>query len=124
MQPPLFAILSKDADIKHVFGNEIRVYPFGEAITESGKPPAPPYAVWQVISGNPENYLAHRPDIDSISTQFDIYAKTGKEALQAAQALRHALELDCYITSIRNFGIDADTQLKRFSFDADWLVER
>lgn len=101
-------------------GAAMRLYSFGEA--EQGV--AKPYAVWQVISGSPENYLAGRPDLDSITLQVDVYATTGDSARAVRDAIRDAIELDAYITRWGDEGRDTETKNYRASFDVDWMVHR
>lgn len=101
-------------------GTAMRLYSFGEA--EQGV--AKPYAVWQVVSGSPENYLAGRPDADSVTLQVDVYASTGDRARQVRDAIRDAIELDAYITRWGAEGRDPETKSFRASFDADWIVLR
>lgn len=101
-------------------GTAMRLYSFGEA--EQGV--AKPYAVWQVVSGGPENYLAGRPDLDSVTLQVDVYAITGDSARAVRDAIRDAVELDAYITRWGDEGRDPETKNYRASFDVDWMVHR
>lgn len=120
MYPPLFRVAAAAPGVVAVFGNPVRVYPFGDA---DEKTPLP-YAVWQVISGSPENYLAGRPDIDGFSTQIDVYAETASEARTSAKALRDALEPVAYVTGYNGETRDPDTRNFRYSFDVAWLTPR
>ncbi|RMV77775.1 DUF3168 domain-containing protein, partial [Pseudomonas amygdali] len=83
-----------------------------------------PYAVWQVITGSPENYLAGRPDIDGFTLQVDVYAATGAQARAVTDAISHAIELKAYVVRWGGESKDTETKLYRSSFDIDWLVPR
>lgn len=121
MFPPLFKAAAASAAVKALFGADpVRVYPFGEA--EEGA--ALPYAAWQVISGSPENFLSGVPDVDGFRTQVDVYAKTGSEAVQAAMALRDALEQVAYVVAYHSQNRDPDTQNYRVGFDVEWTLLR
>lgn len=120
MFPPLFKAAAASAEVRALFGADpVRVYPFGEA-----EGTALPYAAWQVISGSPENYLSGRPDVDGFRTQVDIYAKTGSEAVQAATALRAALERVAYVVAYHSQERDPDTKNYRVGFDVEWTLLR
>lgn len=97
-----------------------RLFPFGEAPEGVEKP----YAVWQVVSGAPENYLSGRPDMDGMTLQVDVYGQTGSSARQAAYAIRDAVELVSYLTRWSGESRDTETKNYRVSFDIDWLVPR
>lgn len=121
MYPPIFETVSADSDVQTNLGSSpCRFYPFGEAPQNVAKP----YAVWQFISGSPENYLGQVPDIDSMSLQIDVYATTASNARDVAQALRDAIEPHAHIISWRGEDRDTETRNYRVSFDVDWLVSR
>lgn len=122
MTAPIFEICSKDAGVGALLGTGVstRLYSFGEAPAEVTKP----YAVWQVMSGSPENYLAGRPDVDGFTLQVDVYATTGTVARRVRDALRDAIELSAYITRWGIEGRDPTTKNYRAGFDVDWIVQR
>lgn len=121
MYPPLFKAAQASPEVLSIFGSSpLRIYPFGEA----EGPPALPYAAWQVISGNPENFLSGRPDVDGYRTQIDVYADTVSNANRAAEALRDAFERVAYIVSFNGNSRDPETKNYRISFDVEWLVRR
>lgn len=118
---PIFAVCSADADVRALLGvNPHRLYPFGEAPEGVAKP----YAVWQLVTGSPENYLAGRPDLDGYTLQVDVYAVTATSARAVTDALAHAIELKANIVSWGGEKKDTATNLYRSSFDVDWLVPR
>lgn len=122
MTPPIVKACLQSSAVTALLGagTDMRLYSFGEA--EQGV--AKPYAVWQVVSGSPENYLAGRPDLDSVSLQVDVYAITGDSARAVRDAIRDAIELDAYITRWGDEGRDPETKNYRASFDVDWMVHR
>ncbi|KPY70308.1 MULTISPECIES: DUF3168 domain-containing protein [Pseudomonas syringae group] len=118
---PIFSVCAADPGVTALLGSEpTRLYPFGEAPEGVAKP----YAVWQVITGSPENYLAGRPDVDGFTLQVDVYATTGAQARAVTDAISHAIELKAYVVRWGGESIDTETKLYRSSFDIDWLVLR
>lgn len=121
MFAPINAVCAMDAGVTALLGTApMRLYPFGDAPQDGPKP----YAVWQTIGGEPENYLAGRPDIDAYSLQVDVYAATGQSARAVAKAIRDAVELRAYITRWGGDSRDPATKNYRYSFDLSWLVQR
>lgn len=121
MYPPIFTVCSTDADVQSNIGTSpCRLYPFGEA------PPrvSTPYAVWQQVTGLPQNYINQMPDIDSYVLQVDAYADTVTAARDAAEALRNAIEPNAHIIGWRGEGRDPETNHYRYSFDVEWFVDR
>ena len=129
MTPPIFATVDV-APVQALLktGNgPLRFYMFGRAPQLPTGQPVYPYAVWQLITGRPENYLGQRPDGDSLTVQIDVYATPAQgsaTARQVAQALRDALEGACYITAWRGESVDPETNNFRFEVDCDWIVPR
>lgn len=121
MFPPVFQTCAASAAVTALIGTTpVRLYPFGEA----PQGVIYPYAVWQLVSGSPENYLGDRPDADSFTVQIDVYADTATSARNVAKALRDAIEPVAYVTSWRGESRDPDTKKYRFSFDVAWIVQR
>ncbi|WP_285435556.1 DUF3168 domain-containing protein [Pseudomonas sp. fls2-241-R2A-110] len=118
---PIFAVCAADAGVRALLGDTPhRLYPFGEAPEGVIKP----YAVWQLITGSPENYLAGRPDLDGFTLQVDVYAVSGTSARSVTDAIAHAIELKANVVRWGGESQDAETNLYRSSFDIDWLVPR
>ncbi|WP_433766642.1 DUF3168 domain-containing protein [Pseudomonas putida] len=118
---PIFAVCSADAAVRALLGvSPLRLFPFGEAPEGVAKP----YAVWQLITGSPENYLAGRPDMDGYTLQVDVYGATGASARAVTEAIVHAIELKANVVSWGGESKDTATNLYRSSFDVDWLVPR
>ncbi|WP_337158145.1 DUF3168 domain-containing protein [Pseudomonas putida] len=101
-------------------GADMRLYSFGEAPDAVAKP----YAVWQLVNGSPENYLAGRPDADGFTLQVDVYGTTGTAVRKVRDAIRDAIELRAYVTRWGGEGRDPTTKNYRTSFDVDWIVRR
>lgn len=121
MFAPINAVCALDAGVIALLGSAPqRLYAFGDAAQDVIKP----YAVWQTYGGDPENYLAGRPDADGYSLQVDVYAESGKDARAVAKALRDAIELHCNITRWGGDGRDPVTKNYRYSFDVNWIVLR
>ena len=121
MYPPVFATAVANAGVTALLGlNPTRLYLFGEADKDTPKP----YAVWQTITGAPENYLGDLPDMDSYSTQVDVYATTAASARSVAEALRDAVEPVAHITFWGGESRDPDTNNYRVNFTIDWWVPR
>lgn len=121
MYAPIFAVCAADAAVLDALGpSPVRLYPFGEAPQDVVKP----YAVWQMIGGTPENYLAGRPDADGFTLQVDVYGATATQVRAAAKAIRDAIELSAYIIRWGGETRDTGTKNYRYSFDVDWIVQR
>lgn len=120
MYPPVYRLVRDDASVQAVLGTEPRVYPFGQA----PQFPVRPYAVWQVISGAPENYINDAPNTDSFGVQVDVYADTAAEVRSCGLALRTAIERGAHVVSWRGEDKEDDTNLYRLSFDADFWTSR
>ncbi|WP_130834339.1 DUF3168 domain-containing protein [[Erwinia] mediterraneensis] len=121
MIAPIFAVCAASQAVNSLIGGDtLRLYPFG--LQDDNV--IYPYAVWQNISGEPENYLAQRPDADTFTLQVDVYADTPDEVITVAAALRDAIEPHAYITRWGGQEIDSDTRRYRYSFDVDWIVRR
>jgi len=121
MFPPVFEIVADSSAVTSLLGTApVRFYPFGQAPQQ----PVLPYAVWQTVTGEPENYLNDTPDVDRFGIQIDVYASTGAVARQLAAALRDAVEPQAYVTSWRGEGRDAETLHYSYSFDVSFHVIR
>jgi hypothetical protein len=127
MIPPIFPTVNVPAvqALLKTGNGELRFYAWGMAPDNVQKP----YAVWRQVFGTPENYLADRPDIDSFTTQIDVYAADvpGQRAPMAraiAGAISYAIEGATYITSWIGDSRDPDTKNYVVTFQADWLVPR
>lgn len=119
MGAPIFKVCAANPAVTALLGvSPTRLYPFGEAPQGVAKP----YAVWQVISGSPINYISGRPDTDRYGLQVDVYADTGSQAEAVGVAIRAAIDLDAYVIGFNMAARDAETKNYRYSFDVAWLV--
>jgi hypothetical protein len=123
MMPPLFQALSTDAGVTALLGAGAlcRVYDAGEAPQGAQYP----YATWQTISGNPENYLGDRPNIDQLRVQVDCWSKASMtQASQVADAVRYALESRGHQVDFGSTERDPDTGSYRYRMDFDFWIPR
>ena len=122
MTPPIFQLCSQAAAVTALLGTgvDLRLYSFGEAPEGVAKP----YAVWQLVNGEPENYLAGRPDADDVTLQVDVYGTTSASVRQVRDAIRDAIELHAHVTRWGGEGRDPVTKNYRARFDVDWIVRR
>lgn len=118
MYPPVFRTLSSNSGVTDIIGT--RVFPAGSAPQNV----VAPYAVHQLITGSPENYLGDLPDIDSYTVQLDVYAQAVSSAEAAAKALRDAIEPVAHVVRWGGETKDAESGLYRYSFDVTWHVKR
>lgn len=116
---PIFSVCSANSAFKAVFGtNPVRLYPAGQA----PQGVALPYATWQVISGEPLNYLADVATDDDYRLQVTVYGANYDAAFNGANTLVHAIEEHAYVLSYNDDGVDTQTQHSFFSLDVGWIV--
>lgn len=121
MFPPIFQVCAADSAVTAILGSSpVRFYPFGEAPQGVQLP----YAVWQSIGGEPQNYINERPDIDRFAVQIDVYADAATPARAVAKALRDAIEPNAHITRWGGEWREPETKSYRISFDCDWWTPR
>lgn len=121
MTPNLFEIVSADDAVKAILGtNPVRVFPFGSAPDKVRLP----YAVWQTIGGEPENYIGDLPDLDAFVLQLDVYGSSATQARAAAEKLRDAVEPHAHVISWRGESKESETNNFRYSFDVRFLKQR
>ncbi|MFJ2360433.1 DUF3168 domain-containing protein [Pseudomonas fluorescens] len=121
MAAPIFTVCAGAPAVTALLGiNPTRLYPHGEA--PEGTPR--PYAVWQVVSGLPINYVNGVPDTDRYGLQVDVYAETASSAEAVVKALRGAIAQHAYITGFGVDDKDKDTHNYRKGFDVAWLVSQ
>lgn len=122
MYPPIYQLARNDAAVTALLGSpNPRFYPFGQASQNTPRP----YAVWQVIYGNPDNSLSCTPKEDLYGVQVDAYAKDADSARAVAAALRNAVESDHNpVVSYNGEFWEANTGLWRVSFTCEFWTER
>lgn len=119
--PPIFSICAAEPGVTSILGTDpVRLFMFGMAPQNVQRP----YAVWQVVGGSPENYLAGRPDTEQHTLQIDVYADYAAQSRAALAAIEHAIELSCYVTRYGGESRDDETKSYRSSMDVDWHTYR
>lgn len=121
MIPSIFQhVIQNPAVIAALGSSPTKFYGFGDApqgVTGT-------YAVWQVVSGSPENYLDCPPNYDNTTIQIDVYGDLPGPVATAATALRDAIQSRAYITRWGGQQRERDTKLYRISFDVSWFESR
>ncbi|WP_341706533.1 DUF3168 domain-containing protein [Halopseudomonas sp.] len=121
MFAPIFAVCAASAGVTAALGTApVRLFPFGESPEGVGLP----YAVWQTVSGSPENFINEVPDMDGFTLQVDVYGSTADSVRAAAEALRDAIEPHAHIVSWGGESREPTTRRYRFTFSVDWFVSR
>lgn len=122
MFSPAFDIAQADPAVTAILGSgqSMRFYDFGDAAQDGARP----YAVQQVVAGNPENYLAGRPDADRLIVQIDTYGLEMKAVKTLALTLQAAFELHGYITGFNGTSRELDTKLWRVGFTVEFIPLR
>lgn len=117
----IFTILNASTPVKAILGsNPLRVFPWGEAPERVTKP----YATYGVYNGNPQNTMDTPAEIDIDGTQIDIWAETASSCLNAANAIRAALETYAHCVSTQNDNKDPETKLYHSRLEFDFFTER
>ena len=119
---PVVPTLKASKEVTDLLGSSpLKVW---EDIAPSGTPY--PYAVWSVVTANPENHLDYPANIDHVSFQIVVYDTQQKRASDIRAAIRKALEPHCYVTNIHpnHFERIADTNIFGRGFDANWFLDR
>lgn len=119
---PIFKLARADPAVKALLENDniLRVWKFGLAPDE----PETPYVTWQIIAGDSNSSLDSRPVSDSAIVQIDVYATDEDVVNQVAEAIRFAIELDCYVVRYGEADKDPVTGMPHYSFDVSWIVNR
>jgi hypothetical protein len=121
MQPPVFTICNASTAVKALLGADpVRLYPGG--IAPQGV--AAPYAVWQTITGQPDNSFENSAETDDYSVQIDIYAATSADSVAVARAMRTAFEgsPDSIVVGSQPMPRETVTDLFRYMLSVDFIV--
>lgn len=82
---------------------------------------APPYAVYNLLVANPENYLDDAVGIDRRTVQVSMFSSTASQARQMVDEARLAFEQQKYVCLAESFvGYEEETNL--FHFVADFSL--
>lgn len=119
---PIFKLARADPAVKALLESDgiLRVWKFGSAPDE----PQAPYVTWQTISGDSNSNLDSRPVSDNVIIQIDVYATDEDVVELVAEAIRYAIELDCYVVRYGEADTDPVTGMPHYSFDVSWIVNR
>jgi hypothetical protein len=121
MYPPIYQLARDDAAVTALLGSPPRFRPFGQYDQNGPRP----YAVWQVIYGNPDNSLSCQPREDLYGVQVDAYAETPESARAVAEALRNCIESDHNPVVGHNGEFwEQNTGLWRVSFTCEFWTAR
>lgn len=121
MIPPIFSIIAAAPSVTALIGSSpVRFYNFGEATQATPKP----YAVWQLITGIPANYINQLPDMDDTRVQVDVYDDDAATARAVAVAIRNAIEPHAHMVGFADRGKDATTRNYGFMMDFEFFTRR
>lgn len=121
MIPPVFQIIAASAECRTYLGqNPTRLYPFGEAPQGVQQT----YAVYQMVTSVPANYLGKLPDIDDARIQIDVYAASQSTAKAAATAIRDAIEPHAHMLNASDRGRDSQTRNYGFLLEFEFFTDR
>lgn len=122
MLPPVFALVSTDADCAAQLGagDACRCYPFGDAPVDL----TAAYVTWFTFAGEPENTLDDAPPSDRFVGQIDVWAESPAAVVAAARPVRAAIERFGQVIAYNPSDRDPETGRYRMSFDAEFVVKR
>lgn len=121
MIPPIFQLIASDVAASNALldsSGVIMFFAFGSVPQKA----TAPYAVWQVITGEPQNVLSGDAPIDRVSIQIDVYASKASSTIAISEAIKCALKRSAYMTRFGDTQIDDATGLHRFSMDFDFFT--
>lgn len=119
MSLPIYRALKADALLALLIDVEAKVY---EDVAPYGT--APPYIVWQTISGQANNHLDAPANFDDTQYQIMVYATDAKSAYAIRDAVRAVLEQQSWILNPSINQYDSAAKLYGRGFDANWILER
>jgi hypothetical protein len=122
MTPAIFAIVAASPACVALIGAppQMRFYSFAEA-TQLAKRP---YAVWQMVTSVPANYLGRLPDTDDARIQVDIYADTQAAADALALAIRDAIEPHAHMIDASDRARDPVTRAYGYLLEFEFFTPR
>lgn len=121
MIPPIFQLISSDVGAANALldgSGVIKFFAFGSVPQKASQP----YAVWQVITGEPQNILSGDVPTNRVSIQIDVYASKANSVIAISEAIKCALKLSAYMTRFGDTQIDDATGLHKFSMDYDFFT--
>ncbi len=116
---PIYRTLKADANVTTLINVEAKVF---EDVARQDT--APPYIVWQTISGQANNHLDEPANFDDTQYQLMVYATDAKTAYELRAACRAALEKESWISNPSINLYDSKAKLYGRGFDANWILAR
>ena len=115
----LFELIAADPACTALLGtNPTKFFEFGTAPALE----VPPYATWQIVSGEPFNVMEGTPSHDMVEAQIDVWAPTAAAARSTARAIRRALDSFIQISHFAT-GFDPESELYRVVIRCDYMTE-
>lgn len=123
MTPAIFRMVAASPACTAILGAPptMRFVEFGEALQGTT---THPYAVWQLITGIPANYLGQLPDNDDTRIQVDVYASAQLVARALAVAIRDAIEPHAHMVNYAQRPRDATTRNYGYLMDFEFFTPR
>nr|WP_317199800.1 DUF3168 domain-containing protein [uncultured Psychrobacter sp.] len=116
---PIYRTLKADTALAELIDVESQVF---EDVAPFGTPA--PYIVWQVISGQANNYLDAPASFDDTQFQVIVYATDTKQAYELRAAIRAVIEQHAWILNPSINQYDNEAKLYGRGFDANWILAR
>jgi len=116
---PIYRTLKADIDLAALIDVESKAF---EDVAPHGT--APPYIVWQTISGQANNHLDEPANFDDTQYQIMVYATDAKSAYAIRNAVRTVLEQKSWISNPSINQYDSKAKLYGRGFDANWILAR
>ena len=85
MFPSIYQWLSIDSAITSIVGDKLYANVAPQRVD-------PPYVIWDMASGFPQNYLGENPGIDHQVVDFRCYSRSAAEAEALATAVRDVVQ--------------------------------
>lgn len=85
---------------------------------------APPYVVWQTISGQANNNIDEPANFDDMQYQVMVWATNAHAAYEIRDAVRTVLEQHSWILNPSINQHDSKAKLYGRGFDANWILAR
>lgn len=126
MYPEIFKLARDSAAVTALLGSPLpRFWPFDVAPGPNEAGYGVPYAVHQLVYGNPDNSLSCVPSEDLFGIQIDAYAANASDARDVAEALRDAIEQSRNpVVAWNGESWDQPSGLYRVSFTAEFWTAR
>lgn len=127
---PIYQIISTDPASRALLydpvEDRVRVWDFGYALEYEvhAGPNVKPYVVWQMLPSTFNNTLSCPPNYETVSLQFDVYARDPIDTMQVQEVIQYPLMPYGQLTTSRGQGFEPDVKLYRSGFDFTFLRMR